>query len=123
MNLGMLIAGSCNPLPVTSQNVSVPTATDNQQENVTAPLPSDITSGNSVSLMNTSDSSEVLAPSAKVNDLVRLVEEDLANRLGIVVDQILFCKSAILTGRGTTGSFDYYQNQAIIQTQSHMDGN
>jgi hypothetical protein len=55
-------------------------------------MPSDQSSGNQVSPMNTLDSSEATPPPADANPFVRVVEEDLANRLKTTTDQIHFLK-------------------------------
>jgi hypothetical protein len=87
-----LTAGSCSPLVSAPRNVAVPTATNNPHQNVITQFPSDDSSGNSVSAINTPDFSEIPAPPAEANAFVRLVEEDLAKRLGIAIDQIHFVK-------------------------------
>lgn len=78
----LLLCGSCTPLPAT---------TDQPQESITQ-MPSAPPTGDQISPINTLDSSEVPAPPANANPFVRLVEEDLAARLNITIEEINFLK-------------------------------
>ena len=88
-----LIFGSCNPLPSsTSGNSPATTPTNSQPQENNAQTPSDDSPRNLVSPINTLDFSEITPPPADANPFVKLVEEDLANRLKISTDQIHFLK-------------------------------
>ena len=76
-----LTTGSCGPLPTANISALTPT-----------PIPSDNSSVNSLSPINTPDYSEMTSPPVEANPFVKLVEEDLADRLGINPDQIQFLK-------------------------------
>jgi len=86
-----LMVGSCSPLPPTAEN-SPRVPTNNQPQESATQMPSGQSSGNQVSPMNTLDSSEATPPPADANPFVRVVEEDLANRLKTTTDQIHFLK-------------------------------
>lgn len=83
--VGLLLA-SCASSPARSDLPAIIPPTE------TTPLPSNNSSGNSASQINTPDFSEVSPPAAEANSFVRLVEEDLANRLQIHIDKIHFLK-------------------------------
>src|SRR6185503_7738664 len=85
------MVGSCSPLPPTAEN-SPRVPTNNQPQESATQMPSGQSSGNQVSPMNTLDSSEATPPPADANPFVRVVEEDLANRLKTTTDQIYFLK-------------------------------
>ena len=87
-----LVFGSCSPLPATKQNASTLTPNHSQSPNSTTQVPPDDSSGNAVAPINTLDFSEITPSPADANPFVRLVEEDLANRLKINPDQIQFLK-------------------------------
>src|SRR4030095_12080561 len=84
--------GSCSPLsPVTAKTPAL-TPTHNQSQEDATPMPSYNSSENPISPINTLDFSEITPPPADANPFVKLVEEDLAGRLGIHTDQIHFLK-------------------------------
>ena len=76
---------SCSSAAPLSGNPSASTPT-------IAQTPSEISSGQPIPAMATPDFSEITPPPADANPFVKLVEEDLANRLAIALDQIHFLK-------------------------------
>jgi hypothetical protein len=82
-----LTFASCNPVP--SSFDDTPT---NKAQKGAPPMPTDNSSGNPVSPMNTLDVSEITPPPAEANPFVKLAEDDLASRLKISADQIHFLK-------------------------------
>jgi hypothetical protein len=80
--------GSCtSPSSTTGNNLAV-TPTNSQIETNVTQNPSDSSSENSASPMNTPDFSGLTSSAPETNPFVRSVEEDLANRLQIDLDQI-----------------------------------
>ncbi len=76
---------SCNSAAPSSGNPLANTAT-------IAHTPTEVSSAQSLPAMATPDFSEITPPPADANPFVKLVEEDLANRLAIALDQIHFLK-------------------------------
>jgi len=95
ISLAMLLAfifGSCKPLPSASGNSPILTPTHSQVQESATQMPSMNSAENPISPINTLDFSEITPLRAEVNPFVKLVEEDLAERLGINLDQIHFLK-------------------------------
>ena len=91
MILYVLTLESCGPLPSASENSpALPPITSQLQEGVTQ-TPAD-NSEKLISPINTLDFSEITPLPATANPFVKLVEEDLADRLRIDLDQIHFLK-------------------------------
>ena len=88
----VLTFGSCSYLPSETANSPALPPANNQPQNGATQMPSENPSGNPISPINTLDFSEMTPLPADTNPFVKLVEQDLANRLGINVDQIHFLK-------------------------------
>lgn len=112
-----LLAGNCSPLPSSASRAATPTATGNEKESVTTQPPTDESLGNSASPMNTPDFSNVPAPPAEANTFVRLVEEDLAGRLGIAVDEIHFLKISDIDWQDVTQGCNGSAGQTVRKGQ------
>jgi hypothetical protein len=87
----VLAFGSCSPIAPSKNSPALTPLSGQSQESATQ-IPSDNSSGNPISPINTLDSSEITPLPAEANPFVKLVEEDLADRLSINVDQIHFLK-------------------------------
>lgn len=93
-----LFFASCTAAPAVSAVPSVTPPADTPQ------APADNSSGNSASPINTPDFSEVPPLPAEINPFVRLVEEDLASRLQVSIDQIQFLKISDIDWQDITQS-------------------
>ena len=92
MCLALLMLASCTSYASATTLPPSNLPAKSQPQEAATQMPSDNSSENSVSPINTLDSSETTPPPANSNPFIRLAEEDLARQLKINIEQINFLK-------------------------------